>query len=129
MPEAKALFLYRSKTATDTVMQWPVTQPVVIQAGGGGRNTACHYVVNSYSSLPNLMEPEPSLMDPLPILMDATLPAEVSTAASSSGEAPTEGVGVLGGGALGVETWQSASSVAPTLAVVLPSGQLGWGCV
>ena len=67
--------------------------------------------VSFYSSLPNLMEPEPILMDPLPILMDAPLPVdeadaslpaeEVSTAASSSGEAPTEGVGVLGGGVLG----------------------------
>ena len=74
------------------------------------------------------MEPEPILMDPLPILMDAPLPVEeASTAASSSGEASTEGVGVLG--VESVETWQSASSVVPTLAVVLSSGQLGWGCV
>ena len=70
MLEAKSLFWYRSKTATDTVTQWPVTLSSSSRLGGG-RNTACQYVVSSYRSLPNLMEPEPSLMDPLPILMDA----------------------------------------------------------
>ena len=41
MPEAKALFLSRSKTATDAIMQWPVM--LSSSRLGGGRNTAGHY--------------------------------------------------------------------------------------
>ena len=69
------------------------------------------------------MEPEPILMDPLPILMDAPLPVDEADASLPAEEAdaslPAEEV----------SSTHSDSSVAPTLVVVLPSGQLGWGCV
>jgi hypothetical protein len=88
-------------------MQWPVT--LSSSRLGGGRNTAmtaCHYS-RSYSSLPNLMEPEPSLMDPLPILMDAPLPVDEADAS------------------LPAEEVRAEDPPQPTL----PWGPLGWGWV